>query len=220
MSSSHAAGDPLRSLELNNRGNIAICSLIFPIVAFIWMNAPPLVELLYTADYLEAVPIVRVYSLSMVLMSVELATVLMIYEQGRFVARVSGGILIGAAILSYLGAVRFGLIGVAAGSMIGTLLNRLINFNRAAKVLGVPFSQVQDWPTLARLLGAAAGAGVAAGYLTDYLAPAAGLIVTLTVAAALTGVAYLLLARLLRVDWIFHCLLGRKPWPVRSVGRA
>jgi O-antigen/teichoic acid export membrane protein len=214
MSHTHAAGDVERSLELNNRGNLAICFLIFPMVAFIWIFAAPLVEFLYTASYLDAVPVIRVYALTMILMSVELATVLLIFEQGRFVAKVSASVLIGAAILSYLGASWFGLPGVAAGGATGTLITRTLNFRRAAKMLGIPFSRLQDWSTLGKILVVAALSGAVSGYLVSMIEGPMSPLMTLLVAAPLFAVLFLLLVVIFRIEWIALCMLGRRPWPV------
>ena len=213
MSQTHAAGDVARSLELNNRGNLAICFLIFPMVAFIWIFATPLVEFLYTESYLDAVPVIRVYALTMILMSVELATVLLIFEQGRFVAKVSGGVLIGAAALSYLGATWFGLPGVAAGGVVGTIINRSLNFRRAAQMLGIPFSRLQDWQTLGKILVVAALSGVASGYALSMVDAPMSPLLTLAVAAPLFAVTFLVLVLVFRIEWIALCMLGLRPWP-------
>lgn len=213
MSHTHASGDTARALELNNRGNLAICFLIFPMVAFIWMFAAPLVEFLYTDSYLEAVPVIRVYALTMILMSVELATVLLIFEQGRYVAKVSGALLLGAAALSYLGASWFGLPGVAAGGVVGTMINRTLNFRRAAKMLGVPFSRLQDWSTLGKILVAAAIAGVASGYALSMVEMPMSALLTLVVAAPVCALIFLALVFVFRIEWIALCMLGQRPWP-------
>ena len=213
MSHTHAAGDVGRSLELNNRGNLAICFLIFPMVAFIWIFAAPLVEFLYTASYLDAVPVIRVYALTMILMSVELATVLLIFEQGRFVAKVSASVLLGAAVLSYLGASWFGLPGVAAGGAMGTLITRILNFRRAASMLGVPFSRLQDWSTLGKILVVAALSGAASGYLVNMMDGPLSPLVTLVIAGPLFAVLFLLLVVIFRIEWIALSMLGRRPWP-------
>ncbi len=213
MSSTHAAGDVDRALDLNNRGNIAICFLIYPVVAYIWVFAEPLVEFLYTPAYLEAVPVVRIYSLTMIIMSVELATVLMIYEQGRYVAVVSASVLCGAACLSYLGAITFGLPGVAAGSVIGTLVTRIVNYNRAAKMVGLKLSRLQDWRTLSSILAAAIVSGAISGILAAWLAGSAVPIVKLVIGMLSGAAAYLLLIFLFRVEWVALCMLGRRAWP-------
>lgn len=213
MSNTHAAGDLTRSLELNNRGNLSICFLIFPAVAFIWVFAAPLVEFLYTAEYLDAVPLVRIYALAMILMSVELATVLLIFEQGKFVAKVSASVLLVAAILSYFGALWFGLAGVAAGGFVGTLITRTLNFNRAAKMLEIPLSRLQDWSTLGRILAVAAISGALSSYFVGFFSAEATPLLLLSMAAPLYAVTYVALAHLFRIDWVAHCMSGRRPWP-------
>jgi O-antigen/teichoic acid export membrane protein len=213
MSSTHAAGDVGRALDLNNRGNLVICFMIYPVVAYIWVFAEPLVAFLYTPAYLDAVPVIRIYSLTMIIMSVELATVLMIYEQGRFVAAVSASVLLGAAGLSYLGAITFGLPGVAAGSVIGTLVTRVVNYRRAAKMVGLRLSRLQDWRTLSSILAAAVVSGGVAGVLTEWIAGSAIPIVKLAVGMLSGAAAYALLVLLFRIEWIALCMLGRRAWP-------
>lgn len=213
MSSTHASGDVLRALELNNRGNLVICFMIFPAVVFIWLFAAPLVELLFTGDYLDAVPVIRVYTIGMIFMSVELATVLMIYEQGRFVAKVSAGVLLVSAVFSYLGAIYFGLPGVALGGVVGTLITRVLNFRRAASVLGVRMRYLQDWPTLIRILAGSIAAGVVTRAIASQLPPGLGVFLYLVAVATVFAVLLPCFAWLLRTHWIAHCMLGRSAWP-------
>lgn len=212
MSKEQAAGDVRRALELNNRGNLSICFLIYPFVAFIWVYATPLVSFLYTDAYVNAVPIVRIYALNMLVTSVELATVLLIYEQGRFVMTVSAGVLIGASVLSYVGALTFGLPGVAIGGLVGTLVARSLNFGRAARVLGIRFGELQDWSTLGRMLLAASIAGAVATGATGQL-PDAGALTQLAVGGCVLGAVYLLLMRTFGLTWVPLAMLGRGEWP-------
>ena len=212
MSETQAAGDARRALELNNRGNLSIGFLIYPFIVFIWVYATPLVSFLYTDAYLDAVPLVRIFSLNMLVTSVELATVLLIYEQGRFVMLVSAGILVFAGLLSYVGALTFGLPGVVIGGLVGTIVARSLNFGRAAKVLGIRFRELQDWPTLGRLLLAAIVAGAIAVGVTNLL-PTSLAVVHVIAGAAVLGTAYLALIFLLQVAWVPLCMLGRHAWP-------
>ena len=212
MSDRQAAGDIRRALELNNRGNMSISFLIFPFLVFVWVYAAPLVGFLYTDTYLDAVPIVRIYTLNMLVTAIEVATVLLIYEQGRFVMTVSGGVLIFASALSYVGALTFGLPGVAIGGLVGTIVARSLNFGRAAKVLEIRFRDLQDWPTLGRLLLAAIAAGGVAAGATSLL-PAMPAVIQLIAGGAVLGATYLALVLVLRVAWLPLCMLGREPWP-------
>ncbi|GEM_PF-3037290 len=213
MSKRHAGGDVGRALALNNRGNLAICFLIYPFIVFLWVFAEPMVRLLYTDQYIDAVPILRVYAVNMFFTSIELATVLLIYEQGRFVATVSASVLVFASLLSYFGAIYFGLPGVAVGGLIGTMVTRYVNFHRAAKVLGVRFSELQDWSTLRRMLVAAILAGLASKTATAMAPWVQGEILTLLTGSALLGATYLLLTFALRFAWVPLSMLGRRPWP-------
>ncbi len=213
MSRTHAGGDVGRALDLNNRGNLSICFLVYPFIAFIWIFADPLVSLLYTSSYLEAVPVLRVYALNMLVMSVELSTVLLIYEQGRYVMLVSAGVLIGASILSYIGALQFGLPGVAIGGLIGTMITRWLNFRRAAKMLGIRFQEVQDWATLRRMLLAAVLAGVVAYYAIDAVRVLNNPVEILISGFATLGVCYMALSYLLRFLWVPKSMLGWQQWP-------
>lgn len=217
MSKRHASGDVQRALELNNRGNLAICFLIYPFIVFLWAYADPLIRFMYTDQYLEAVPILRIYAVNMFFTSVELATVLLIYEQGRFVATVSAGVLVFASLLSYAGALTFGLPGVAIGGLVGTMATRYLNFHRAAKMLGVRFRDLQDWATLRRMLVAAIVAGTTARLATDAVTQLEGSsILTLVAGCLLTGVAYLLLSAVLRFEWVPLSMLGRRQWPATT----
>jgi O-antigen/teichoic acid export membrane protein len=217
MSERHASGDLKRALELNNRGNLSICFLIYPFIVFLWAYADPLIRFVYTAEYVEAVPILRIYAVNMFFTSVELATVLLIYEQGRFVATVSAGVLVFAALLSYGGALAFGLPGVAIGGLIGTMATRYLNFHRAAKMLGVRFSELQDWGTLRRMLFAGLAAGIFARLATDAVEWLAGSeILTLLAGCVLISGAYLLLSAVLRFHWVPLSMLGRQQWPATT----
>lgn len=214
MSKRHASGDVKRALELNNRGNLAICFLIYPFIVYLWAYAEPLVRFMYTDQYVSAVPILRIYAINMFFTSVELATVLLIYEQGRFVATVSAGVLLFASLLSYAGALTFGLPGVAIGGLVGTMVTRYLNFHRAAKMVGVRFSELQDWSTLRRMLVAAIVAGVLARLGTDRVELLAGQsLATLLAGFAILGALYLALAAAFRFLWVPFCMLGRRQWP-------
>jgi O-antigen/teichoic acid export membrane protein len=213
MSRAQAEGDKARSLELNNRGNIAISLLMFPIAAFICVFANPIIDLLFTAQYESAVPVLRVYTLSMILMSVELATVLTIYEQGRFVAKVSAAALVISATVSYFGATLYGLPGVAAGGVVGTLFTRLINYNRAASLLGVRFANLQDWRTLAKTLIAAIVSSIVAYYVATNGMAKMGSFWRLATGGVAMMLSFGALLFLLRIHWIPLCMVGRRSWP-------
>ena len=65
MSRMQAAGDVRGMLELNSRANVMVGTLLYPLLAFAFAFADELVTLVYTAAYLEAAPVMRVYIVGM-----------------------------------------------------------------------------------------------------------------------------------------------------------
>jgi O-antigen/teichoic acid export membrane protein len=211
MSKSHAGGDTRRSLELNSRGNIAVVAFVAPTVAYIFVFAEHLIRLLYTQEYVSAVPVLRVYMVNLLVLSTELATVLMILEQGRHVAKVSAIVLVLGLLLSYAGAQILGLTGVAIGALLGAVLNRFLNFRHAAKLLNISLRQLQDWGTLGRIVLAAIIAASASGYLI--LANTnLGDFVTLCIAAPLFALAYAASLWALGLVWLVKAMADRGAW--------
>ena len=211
MSRSSAREDMPRSLELNSRGNIAVVMFTAPAVAFIWFFAEPLVRLLYTQAYLDAAPVLRVYMVTLLVMSTELATVLMVLEQGRHVAKVNALVLVLSLMISFFGGKLFGITGVALGALAGEILSRVLNYRHASRILGIPAGQLQDWPTLARISFAAiAAAGISrfAVYKldqdSDFLILCAGAF-SFTCVFALSLIVF-------RIDWVLKAMANRGNW--------
>jgi O-antigen/teichoic acid export membrane protein len=213
MSRSSANEDMGRALELNSRGNIAVVMFAAPTVAFIWFFAEPLIRFLYTQTYIDAVPILRVYLLTLLVMSTELATVLMILEQGRHVAKVNAMVLIVSLLISFAGGKIFGLTGVALGALFGEITSRFFNYRHASRLLEIPVKRLQDWGTLIRIALAALLAG-GASYLviTNFLQHGSGDIVTLCLGAAVFGIAYVIALWTLRLSWTLKAMADRGDW--------
>ena len=74
MSRLQAAGDVRGMLEMNSRGNVMVGKLLYPVLAFVFVFAPELVTMVYTASYSEAAPVMRVYILGMAASVVEMGS--------------------------------------------------------------------------------------------------------------------------------------------------
>lgn len=212
MSISHASGDTTKAHELNNKANIAVFTVVTPSIVLLWTFATEAVSVLYTPDYLGAVPVLRVYLISLLLMSVESSTILMLFQQGRFVLTVSSSILLITLPLSYLGGVVFGLTGVAIGSLAGEMIGRSVNFRRAAKLLGIRVSKLHDWLTLAKILIASVIAAAIARYVSVGTFDANQTFMRLTVGALLYLTCYVPLLFALRLSWLIRAMLGKEQW--------
>ena len=211
ISKSHAAGDTARAVRLNNRGNVAVAAIVTPIICWLWLFAEPVITLMYTADYIGAVPVLRVYLVMLLVMGIELGSVLMVLEQGRFVFLVSLATLFGSTLLSYVGGQTLGLYGIALGGLAGEVFGRAFNFTHASRQLGMRLRDMQDWSTLTRIFCAGFAAILSAYVFGEWLSvqqPVAAIAAGSIVFAA----SYLVLFWILGVGWLAQALLGRADW--------
>jgi hypothetical protein len=161
MSRLKAAATCRGMLELNSRGNVLVGMVVYPSLAFVFAFAEDLVTLVYTAAYLEAAPVMRVYIVGVAIMVVELTSVLLLLRQGSFALGVNTLALIVSAAASWTLAGWVGLAGAAGGSVLAIIVDRLISLRRISLYVGVPVRELQDWRGLAsraRLRGRHRGA--------------------------------------------------------------
>ena len=196
MSRLQSTGDFRGMLDLNNRANAMVALLAYPLLAFAFVFADPLITMVYTSAYLDAVPVLRIYAVALVAFVVELTSILFVLGQGAFAARVNALVLVISLPLSYYGAVHWGLQGAAFGSVAAIYSERLLSLGRIARLTGTSVARLQNWTTLAGILAAAAiSAGAAGAALHGFdlhpiarLAAGAGLVALIyPVALLLTG---------------------------------
>jgi O-antigen/teichoic acid export membrane protein len=163
MSRLHSAGDFKAMLALNSRANALVALMVYPLLAFAFVFAVPLITLIYTATYVDAAPVLRLYVLGLVFFVVELNSILLLLKQGPFAMRVNGVALALSVPLSIWGALNWGLFGAALGSVAMIQVERIVTLRRIARLTGEPVSALQDWPRLAGVLAASAAAAALAG---------------------------------------------------------
>ena len=165
MSRMQAGGDVAGMLALNNRANMIVAAVSFPMVAFAFVFAEPLISAVYTSAYVDAVPVMRFCCLSYIAFVVELNSILMLFRQGPFAMRVNFLVLLAAVPTSLAGGLIFGLPGAAAGSVLAIYLERAMNLWRASTLTGVPVRRLQEWAGLGALLAASICSAAAAGWV-------------------------------------------------------
>ncbi|HET9576889.1 MAG TPA: oligosaccharide flippase family protein [Usitatibacter sp.] len=188
MSRMQSSGDLKAMFALNSRANAMVALLVYPLLAFAFVFAEQVITLVYTRTYLDAVPVLRLYILGLVAFVVELVSLLFVLQEGKFAARVNGLVLLLAVPLSYFGAVHWGLMGAAMGSVVAIYAERILSLSRLAELTATPISRLQDWPTLAGILAAAILAALAAGttlHWTEWSSFA-----TLVAGAAIVAIVY------------------------------
>ena len=188
MSRHEAAGDFGSMLALNSRANAMVGLLVFPMLLFGFVFATPLISLIYTHQYLDAVPVLRVYTIGLIAYVVELTSILFVLKQGPYCAKVMAMALAIALPISYFGATHFGLPGAAMGTVTAVYAERWISLARISKLTNVRVSRLQDWGTLVGLLAAAGLAAAVAGTALSWqgLRP----IETLALGGAIMAIAY------------------------------
>lgn len=151
MSRRESTGDITGLLELNSRANIMVAAIVFPVFAFIFAFADEIVTLVYTAAYLDAAPVMRVYSVGIYALVVELSALTMLLRQAVFVVGVNAVALVLGVALNWYAALHFGLVGAALGSTFVIHIDRVVTLWRISAITGVPIHRLQDWRSLSLL---------------------------------------------------------------------
>jgi O-antigen/teichoic acid export membrane protein len=153
MSRLQAAGDVKGMLELNGRANVMTGTLLFPLLAFGFVFAEEVVTVIYTASYLEAAPVMRLYIVAFCVMVVEMGSLVLLLQEGRYALAVNLVALAFSVAVSLAAALQFGLVGAALGGVLAIYLDRALMLRRIARRTGIPMRRLQDWRGLALALG-------------------------------------------------------------------
>ena len=203
MSRLEAAGDIRGMLALSSRASVMVATLAYPLLAFAFVFGKEVVGIIYTSAYVEAANVMRVYIVGLIALVVEPASLMLMLRQGRFSMRIGMFALPLSVAVSLAGAGLFGLPGAALGSVTAIYFEHLLTLRRIAKRSGIPLRHVQDWRTLALLLGCAALSGLVA-FGVVYSLGALCNVAQAAIGAAVLGITYLGLLML--------CGLGRDWW--------
>ena len=174
MTKRHAEGDMQGALALNSKGNLVSAVVIYPILAFLFVFAEPVVNLVYTSTYLDAAQVMRVYILGLIAVSIELGSVMLVFSQGAFVMRLDFLLLIASAAGSYMGGILYGLPGAALGSVLAVYVGLFGKIYRIRSETGISMNYIQDWKGVGSSLLAALLAGSVAWIISALPAVSGG----------------------------------------------
>ena len=152
MSKLHSEGDINRAVDLNQKGNLFASYLVFPIAAFCIAFADKIILVMFTDTYLPATPVMQIYLIAMMRNALEASTLLVLYSQGIFLTRINTLFLFLSIIGSVVGAKLIGPTGAAIGSVISTFMIGLLNFRRAASLVGLKLKFFQKWRSIFAIL--------------------------------------------------------------------
>jgi O-antigen/teichoic acid export membrane protein len=159
MSRVQASGDAAGMLALNARANVMVATLLCPILGFAFAFAEEIITVIYTATYVEAAPVMRIYIIGLAGMVVEFGTLIQLLRMGPYAVGTGSVALALSVALSWFGAGTFGLTGAALGSVCAIFIERALIVGRIASRTGIPLRRLQEWRNLALAL---AYGGVAA----------------------------------------------------------
>ena len=204
MSRLQAADDMPAMLELNSRANVMVGTLVYPLLAFAFVFAGEIVTIFYTAAYVDAAPVMRIYIVGLTAMVIELPSVMIMLRQGAFALGLNLIALILSVALSWYAAHWFGFEGAAVGSVTAIYIEIGATLRRITLCTGIPLRRLQDWRTLGLLMLFAALAGAFAwGVVGRYFGDSAPLVrLAFGGAFMATGYAALLAPYGIRRGWL------------------
>ena len=190
MSRLHASGDVRAVMAMNSRANAMVATILCPLLALAFAFAEEIVTIVYTAAYLEAAPVMRVYIIGMAALVVEVGSVVLLLREGGYALRITALALVVSVALSFGAAHAFGLPGAAAGSVAAIYLDRTLLLRRIALLTGIAPRELQHWGRLARTLAEAAACGLVAWLAAHYFLGEAQPLARLALGTALLGASY------------------------------
>jgi O-antigen/teichoic acid export membrane protein len=162
MSRYQAAGSLVDMLRLNSHANAMTASLVYPLLAFAFVFAEDLIAVVYTTAHLDAAPVMRVFTIGLAALVIELASVMLLLRLGTFMLWLNLVALLLSTSINWYSAQAFGLAGAAAGSVIVIYIDRAASLVRIARETRIPLRRLQDWSGLAVPLGLSVAAAFCA----------------------------------------------------------
>lgn len=166
LSTAFAAGrmDTVQRLLIN--GSSAATLILMPIAGTLFVLAPEIVALVYTDQYMPAVPAMRIYLVLIMMQSFAIGYAMPILDLGKVAVRINAlGLAISVG-FSLAGAWCFGLAGAALGSVVAFAVSETSNMRVIARLLGTSFWNMLPL-RLMLITGASAGSGLLVALLVD-----------------------------------------------------
>jgi O-antigen/teichoic acid export membrane protein len=124
------------AISLISKGYLILGLMLPPVLGFLILTADDLVELIYTPEYLGAVPLMRIYLLGQMTTVFAAGHLLLTFGYGRQAATTGAIALLLSLVSSILGVKLFGLAGAVSGSTLSLVLWEWWALNKVAKGLG------------------------------------------------------------------------------------
>ncbi len=146
------SGTKASFLRLYHKSIISVAKLKYPAFFFLFAMAPIIINVLYTSDYLDAVPVFRVYSLLLLTEVTMFGLIPRVSAKTKFITvsviiTILANILVSLLLLPILGA-----LGAAAGTLISSCLGAFYLLLVSCKISGISLLNIFPWKLLAKLM--------------------------------------------------------------------
>lgn len=154
LNKAFAASQPAEFIRLFRNSSDALTLILVAVGAALFCVARELIQIVYTDRYLEAVPVMRIYLMTIMLQGFAAGYVLPILNKGRS-AIANNACCLGLSIMmSYVGVLAYGLPGAACGSLIAFIVGELWSLFIFARTFGVSLASLMPWRVFARTCSA------------------------------------------------------------------
>ncbi len=144
LSALHAEHKIAELALLNKKATTMIGFFVIPSACILWMYSKEVITVIYTAQYLDAVDVMRVYMIGILPQVFESHLLLRVCGFGGFGLKLHMFMLPLALTCSYTGIQLIGLPGGALGSVLTSLLSHLFSVMRVSRHLGAGFFELYD----------------------------------------------------------------------------
>lgn len=114
-------------------------------------------------------PVLRIYLVQTLVYSIEISTLLNVFQQGLSSMRYEALCFPVAVVSSLIGIWYYGLPGAAVGSVLASLMVYALVLKRLSDVTSVPVGKLQDWKNLGKLWSASVVCALVARFAADLL---------------------------------------------------
>lgn len=152
LNRAHARGDLAEMARLIGRSNGATAMVLIPVAGGLLAGAPELIDIVYTAPYRAAAPVMQLYLLGMMMNAFAVGHVLPALEKGRFAAVNNACCLVLSILLGIAGVHYFGFAGAALGSIVAFAMGEGLSLRVVARTLGLKVHALLQWHALLPVL--------------------------------------------------------------------
>lgn len=146
-------------LELMHRNIDKVAKINLGLFTILLVEAPMLMEILYTKEYADATPVFRVYLLSLLFGVTVYNMIPTVSGNTRLLLRATAFALMAKLLACTLLLKLLGPVGVAAGVFVGSFLYLCYLLNCSVRILSVRWSEIMPGGRVASILMVAGGAG-------------------------------------------------------------